>query len=172
MTISRRNPETRRNAGRDPSEVADFVERFAAALMTLGFPPMPARVFSALLATDSGTMTSAQLSESLGASPAAISGAVRYLGQLGTLSRERERGSRRDLFRVHDDVWREAALHREQMLLLMQSVVREGVNVLGPGTPAGARFAETAAFFEFLQVELPRVLERWRTQRTTYDTDS
>jgi DNA-binding transcriptional ArsR family regulator len=151
----------------DPSGVAGFIERFASALMTIGFPPMPARVFSALLATDSGTRTAAQLADSLDASPAAISGAVRYLGQLGLLSRERERGSRRDLFRVNEDVWLQAALRREQTLLLMQSTVGEGVDVLGPDTPAGVRFAETLAFFEFLQDELPRVLEKWRAHRAT-----
>jgi len=124
-------------------------------------------VFSALLATDSGTRTAAQLADSLDASPAAISGAVRYLEQVRLLSRERERGSRRDLFRVRDDVWREAALRREQMLVLMQGTVSEGVDVLGPDTPAGMRFAETLAFFEFLQDELPRVLDRWRAHRAT-----
>jgi hypothetical protein len=154
-------------AGRDPSGVADFIERFASVLMTIGFPPMPARVFSALLATDSGTLTAAQLADSLDASPAGISGAVRYLGQLGVLSRERERGSRRDLFRVNEDVWLQAALRREQTLLLMQTTVGEGVAVLGPDTPAGVRFTETLAFFEFLQDELPRVLAKWRAHRAT-----
>ena len=57
-------------------------------------------VFSALLVTDSGRLTAAQLSALLGASPAAISGAVRYLGQVGIISREREPGSRRDVYLV------------------------------------------------------------------------
>jgi len=37
--------------------------------------------------------------------------------------------------------------------------------VLGRGTPAGARIAETLAFFEFIQTELPAMLERWRARK-------
>jgi DNA-binding transcriptional regulator GbsR (MarR family) len=151
---------------RTQTEVAEYVERFASALMTIGFPRMPARVFSILLATASGRLTAADLAESLHASPAAISGAIRYLAQVGIVTRERERGSRRDLFRVHEDVWQETALRREQMLLLMHSTVSEGVEVLGRHTPAGARLANTLAFFEFIQEELPEVLGRWRARRT------
>jgi hypothetical protein len=39
------------------------------------------------------------------------------------------------------------------------------VDILGPNTPAGARLAETLAFFEFLQEEMPEVLNRWRSRR-------
>ena len=48
---------------RDPAAVARFVERFASVLVEAGIPRMPARVFSALLATDSGRLTAAELSE-------------------------------------------------------------------------------------------------------------
>jgi hypothetical protein len=43
--------------------------------------------------------------------------------------------------------------------------MREGVEALGADTPAGARMAESTAFFEFLQEELPALLERWRARR-------
>jgi hypothetical protein len=46
---------------RDEEAVRRFVERFAAGLVEAGVPAMPARVFSALLATDSGRMTAADL---------------------------------------------------------------------------------------------------------------
>jgi hypothetical protein len=36
--------------------------------------------------------------------------------------------------------------------------------VLGADTPAGARMADTVAFFEFLQTEMPALLERWRAR--------
>ena len=57
---------------------------------------MPARVFAALLFCDAGGLTSAELTELRSVSPAAISGAVRYLSQLGFISRDRKPGSRRD----------------------------------------------------------------------------
>jgi hypothetical protein len=37
--------------------------------------------------------------------------------------------------------------------------------VVGRDTAAGARIAETLAFFEFIQTELPAMLERWRARK-------
>jgi DNA-binding transcriptional regulator GbsR (MarR family) len=155
------------NSNRDADRLAlsGFIASFAAALVEVGFPRMPARVFVALLATDSGRRTSAELADLLKVSPAAISGAVRYLIQVNLLSRESEPGSRRDLFRVHDDVWYEAITRRDQMLTRLERKLREGIEVLGRDTPAGARMAETLEFFEFLQKELPMLLEKWRARK-------
>jgi predicted transcriptional regulator len=150
---------------RDPEAVSGFVEHFASVLVDAGMPRMPSRVFAALLATDSGRLTAAELASRLRASPAAISGAVRYLLPVGLVSREREPGSRRDHYRVHDDVWYESIAHRERVMVLWQSRLREGVAALGPGTPAGRRLAESLAFFEFLQTEVPAALARWRAHR-------
>lgn len=147
---------------RDRQAVSRFVERFASVLAEAGFPRMAARVFVALLATDSGRLTAAELAELLQVSPAAISGAVRYLIQVDLVSREREPGSRRDRYRVHDDVWYEAVARKDQMLDRWEGALREGITVLGGDTPAGARMAETLSFFQFMQQELPGMLARWR----------
>jgi DNA-binding transcriptional regulator GbsR (MarR family) len=147
---------------RDQHSVSVFIERFAVALTDAGFPRMPARVFAALLATDSGRLTAAEVAALLQVSPAAVSGAVRYLAQVNLASRERAPGSRRDYYRVHDDVWYEAIARRDQVLARWEHSLREGIEVLGRETAAGARMAETLAFFEFLQRELPSLLQRWR----------
>ena len=152
--------------GRDEQAVSRFVERFASALLEAGMPRMPARAFAALLATDSGVLTAAELADALQVSPAAVSGAMRYLTQLNLASREREPGSRRDRFRVHDDAWYEASVRRDQLLVRWEDALREGIAVLGRDTPAGVRMAETLAFFEFVGEELPQLLQRWRARRT------
>ena len=63
---------------KDP--LLDYIERFTAVLVAAGFPAMPARVFVALLIADSGRLSAADLAGMLRISPAAVSGAVRYLG--------------------------------------------------------------------------------------------
>jgi DNA-binding transcriptional regulator GbsR (MarR family) len=145
--------------------VLRFIERFASVLIEGGVPRMPARVFSALLATDSGRLTSAELAELLQVSPAAVSGAVRYLTQVGLVAREREPGSRRDVYRVHDDQWYEAIVRREPLLSRWERAVLEGIDAVGADTPAGRRLTDTAEFFQFLQAEMPAMLARWRAQR-------
>ncbi|MFJ3663257.1 GbsR/MarR family transcriptional regulator [Streptomyces sp. NPDC090119] len=151
--------------GRDPESVSRFVERFAAQLVEAGMPRMPARVFAALLSSDTGTLTSAELGELLRISPAAVSGAVRYLSQVHLVSREREPGSRRERYRVHSDQWHEALTSREAIIKRWEDALRDGITSLGPETPAGRRLADTLEFFEFIEEDLAGIMERWRAHR-------
>lgn len=151
--------------GRDPEAVSKFVESFAAQLVEAGMQRMPARVFAALLSSDEGSLTSAELGEQLRISPAAVSGAVRYLAQQHMVSREREPGSRRERYRVHSNQWYEALTNREGVLKRWEVALREGVTSLGDDTPAGRRMAETLAFFEFVEGEIAAMMERWRIHR-------
>ncbi|MFF0225704.1 GbsR/MarR family transcriptional regulator [Streptomyces sp. NPDC004629] len=151
--------------GRDPEAVSRFVESFAAQLVEAGVPRMPSRVFAALLASDTGTLTSAELGEQLRISPAAVSGAVRYLAQVHLVSREREPGSRRERYRVHNDQWYQALTSRDAIIKRWEDALREGVAGLGAATPAGRRLAETLAFFEFIEQDVAGMMERWRLHR-------
>src|SRR5260370_20579423 len=142
-----------------------FVERFASVLTEAGFPRMPARLCAALLATDWGRLTAAELAALLHVSAAAISGAVSYLVQVNLASREAEPGSRREHYRVHSETWYEAIASKDQVLDRCERSLRDGIEVVGRETPAGERIAETLAFFEFIQTELPAMLERWRARK-------
>ena len=138
-----------------------YRERFSSVLVAAGIPPMPARVFVALLVADSGRLSAAELAEVLRVSPAAVSGDVRYLIQVGLVHKERVPGSRRDYYRMPDDVWSDLFKLRDQVMQRWAALTREGIELLGPGTPAGARLAEHATFFDFVSRELPEVLKRW-----------
>jgi len=150
---------------RDAQAVNQFVERFASALVDAGVPRMPALVFVALLATDSGRLTADELAVQLQVSRAAISGAVRYLTHVGMLHRERQPGSRREQYVLQDDTWYELVARREQLMDRWIISARAGVEALGAATPAGARLAESLAFFEFVRAEMPALLARWRALR-------
>ena len=143
----------------------DYIERFAAVLVVAGFPPMPARVFVALLVTDSGRLTAAELAGMLRISPAAVSGAVRYLIQVGLVHKERVPGSRRDYYRMPGNMWDDLLRMRDQVMSRWTALVREGIDLVGPDTPAGGRLAEQAAFLEFVTKELSAVLARWEQYR-------
>jgi DNA-binding transcriptional regulator GbsR (MarR family) len=143
----------------------DYIERFAAVLVVAGFPPMPARVFVALLVTDSGHLTAAELAALLQISPAAVSGAVRYLIQLGLVHKERVPGSRRDYYRMQPNMWDDMLRMRDQVMARWTAMVREGIDLVGRDTAAGARLAEQAAFLEFATEQFAEVLARWDKYR-------
>ncbi|MFI9809631.1 GbsR/MarR family transcriptional regulator [Streptomyces sp. NPDC052301] len=107
--------------------------------------------------------------EQLKISPAAVSGAVRYLAQVHMVSREREPGSRRERYRVHSDQWYEALTNREAIIKRWEDALREGVAGLGADTPAGRRLAETLDFFESIERDVAEMMERWRAYREQRD---
>ena len=154
-----------RAASPDADATLRFVEDFALLLVDAGVPRMPARVFACVLADDSGALTAGDLAERLQVSPAAISGAVRWLTQMHLLTRAREPGARRDHYRMRDDQWYEATVFKTAALRRFEDVLAEGVALVGADTPAGRRLEETQEFFAFFRAELPALLERFRATR-------
>ena len=142
-----------------------YIERFAAVLVAAGFPPMPARVFVALVVSEDGRLTAADLAATLRISPAAVSGAVRYLIQVGLVHKERVPGSRRDYYRMPGNMWDDLLRMRDQVMSRWGALVREGIDLVGPDTAAGARLAEQAAFLEFATREMADLLTRWEKYR-------
>jgi len=149
--------------------VARFVERFALFLVESGVPRMPARVFGSLLVSEDGARTAAELAEHLRVSPAAVSGAVRYLAQVGLIVRARHPGERRDHYEVAEDVWYEAYANRDKQFEQWATLMGDGAAVLGPDTRAGARLDQSRKFFEFLRLEIPNLLTRWREYQREHD---
>lgn len=156
-----------RDDGEHPG--SHFVERFADVLVASGVPRMPSRVLAQLTATDEGRLTAGELAASLHASPAAISGAVRYLEQVGLIRRTRTRGSRRDHVVLSHDRWYDNVVGRMDLVALWASVLREGADAVGRESPAGRRLLESSEFFEFLRAEMPKVTERWLRSRAARD---
>jgi DNA-binding transcriptional regulator GbsR (MarR family) len=144
-----------------------FVERFALLLTEAGLPRMPARAFACLLAEDSGQLTAAELAERLEVSPAAISGAVRYLTRVGMVMRDREPGARRDHYRLHDEPWADMYRDRGELMRRWQRETSQAVALLGPDTPAGRRLQESHEYFVFLEEELNAIAERWRQRKAS-----
>ena len=153
---------------RDEQAVRQFVERFAAVLSQAGIPLMPARVFVALLTADAPRLTADDIAGILQVSPAAVSGAVRYLLPLGLVSRETEPGSRRYWYRMPADVWHEVVRLRDQMMMRWSQTLRDGLDLLGRDSPAGQRMSESIMYFDFVQKELPMVLSRWEEYRDSH----
>jgi hypothetical protein len=145
-----------------------FIEQFALMLVEAGMPRMPSRVFAAVLAEDSGRLTAGEIAARLRVSPAAVSGAVRYLVQVRLLFRGREPGARSDHYYLNEnDPWYAAMTNRTTLLARWEESAARGADVLGEDRPAGARLRETAEFFGFLREEMPALLERWHRSRRT-----
>jgi predicted transcriptional regulator len=149
------------DANRDPAEVRRFIETFTGHLAQAGFPRTPARIFVALLTSDSSSLTAAELSELLETSPASVSNGVQYLLQTGLIVAEGEPGSRRHHYRMPAEVWQDIVRLRDRQFTQWAAELRHGADVLGPGSPAGARMTDTVRYFEFISTEMSGLLARW-----------
>ena len=156
---------------RDEEAVKTFIERYAAVLTESGFPRMPARIFVALLASERGRLTAAELADVLHSSPAAISGGVRFLTQNYLASREREPGSRRDVYVVHDDALMESTVNRTPLVARWAAQLRAGMEAVGPETAAGHRVALNLEFAEFVLDEMEGMVKRWNEHKATLGLD-
>jgi DNA-binding MarR family transcriptional regulator len=142
---------------------SQFVERFAGVLANSGVPLMSARVMARMLVSPTGTMTASELAESLQISQPAVSGAVRQLIQVAFISRERLPGSRKDHYRIRDDVFAAILERRNNALGEWESSTRSGAELFGPDTPVGHRLLEAADFFAFISEDLNQLIKNWRT---------
>lgn len=142
------------------------VERFAQTMEASGMPRMASRVFAYVLADDADRYTAAELAQGLRVSPAAISGAVRYLVDARLLFREREPGQRSELFRVYDDdVWRKIMLARIPLLEQWVAGLDQAIAMVGESGRGGRRLVETRAFIAFIHEEMIAMIDRWSERR-------
>ncbi|UYM07311.1 GbsR/MarR family transcriptional regulator [Solicola gregarius] len=147
----------------------EVVEHLAMVMTESGLPRMPARVFAYVLADDAEIYTAGELSEGLRVSPAAISGAVRYLVNVGLLAKQRLPGDRRDHYRVFDeDVFGAMIAQRAPVLGRWSDAFGRAVEVLGADRPGGRRLADGVLFFEFMQEDQQDVLARWHAYRAAH----
>ncbi|MBB5081752.1 GbsR/MarR family transcriptional regulator [Nonomuraea endophytica] len=145
----------------DEGDIAGFRERFAQIMVEYGMPRMAARVYAALLVSDSGKLSAAELAERLEAGAPAISGAVKYLVQVRLVERGREPGTRHDFCRIHEHTWSHFVSRSDPMLARVQGGADDGVAVLGLDTPAGQRLDETRRFFAFVREEISQSMAKW-----------
>ena len=144
------------------------VERVTSLFADAGMPRMASRVFAYALADDAEHYTAAELAEGLRVSPAAVSGAVRYLVDTQLLVKEREPGTRADLYRVdEDDVWSAIMLARLPLLERWERSVAEAADLVGPEHRGGRRLRETREYFRFSRDEMAGMIERWREHRAS-----
>ncbi|MGF1429292.1 helix-turn-helix domain-containing protein [Kitasatospora sp. LaBMicrA B282] len=147
--------------GRDPEAVRAYEETFTTVLMQSGLAKMMSRVLACLYTTDEGSLTASELVERLQVSPASISKAIAFLEGQGLVRRERDEG-RRERYVADNDVWYESMMASARATAQIVDTAREGVGVLGPGTPAAARLENIARFLDFVSESTARAAEQAR----------
>jgi DNA-binding MarR family transcriptional regulator len=147
--------------GRDDEAVREYEEAFTTLLMQQGLPKMMARVLTCLFIADAGSLSASELVQHLQVSPASVSKAIAFLEDQGLIRRQRDE-RRRERYFVDDDVWYQSTIASARGIAQVAKTARQGVSVLGPGTPAAARLENIARFSDFISESILRAAEQVR----------
>ena len=151
--------------GRDAEAVREYEDMFTTVLMASGLPKMMSRVLTCLYTSDTGGLTASELVQRLQVSPASISKAITHLESQDLVRRERDerrRERRRERYIVDDDVRYQAMIASARSNAQLAETARQGVAILGPGTPAAARLENIARFLDFVGENITRAAEQAR----------
>jgi DNA-binding transcriptional regulator GbsR (MarR family) len=157
-----RDPGTPPQAhGRDAEAVREYEEKFTTVLTQSGLPKMMSRVLTCFYTTDAGSLTASELAGRLQVSPASVSKAIAFLESQGLVRRERDE-RRRERYFVDDDVWYRSMMASAQASAHIVETARQGVAVLGSGTPAAARLENIARFVDFVSESITHAAQQAR----------
>ncbi|GAA4300989.1 helix-turn-helix domain-containing protein [Actinomadura sp. NPDC048955] len=145
--------------GRDAEAVQEFQETIATIVMASGLPKMASRVLGCLYTADT-SLTASELAERLQVSAASVSKAVTLLTGLELIRRESD--GRRERYVVDNDLWYQSMIRSIRDNDRFSEAARQGVAVLGRGTPAGTRLENAARFLDFVSESLTRAVEQAR----------
>ena len=140
-------------------------DQAAAMLTAAGLPRMPARTLMALVASPDEGYTAAELAERLGVSPAAISGAVRYLTSLRMIARVTRPGERLARYEMVDDGWHAMVVANAPLYGRLADAIDEIADENAGAQHSVARAREVAGFLRFLQTRMPELVEEWWRSR-------
>ncbi|WP_329582661.1 helix-turn-helix domain-containing protein [Streptomyces sp. NBC_01361] len=147
--------------GRDAEAVRAYEETFTTVLIQSGTPKMMARVMACLTLTDTGSLTAAELVQRLQVSPASVSKAIAFLESQGMVRRERD-DRRRERYVVDNDIMYQSMMASARSTAHVVDIARQGVGVLGSGTPAATRLENIARFLDFVSESIARAAEQAR----------
>jgi len=119
-------------------------------------------VLTCLYTSDTGSLTASELVQRLDVSPASVSKAISYLEVQGLARRERDEESRRERYVVDDDVWYQSMIAAARSNAQLAETARQGVVVLGAGSPAANRLENIARFVDFVGESIARAAEQAR----------
>ncbi len=147
--------------------LAAFVEEVALFFDQAGMPRIAGRILGYLLVCHPPYRSATQLSEELGASKGSVSTMVRMLRNTGLVEPAPVPGERATYLRIRDDGFEGVFEQQIRHVSAFGALASKGLRLLGDADPERTRRLRTlAAIYGFYEVEMPRLLERWREERT------
>ena len=146
---------------------SDFIEEMGQFLGGYGMTPMAGRMWGWLLLCDPPEQTAAEIADALQASRGAISGTARILASAGFIRRTTRRGDRREYFSSPPEALDSMLSNAAVIYRRLREIAEHGLAAAETSSSsAQARLLEFHDVVAFIEVELPRVIERFLSERS------
>jgi DNA-binding transcriptional regulator GbsR (MarR family) len=145
-----------------------FVEEMGLYLEQTGLPRMAGRIVGWLLICHPPEQTQPDLVEALQASKSSISTALRTLLQYNLVQRAIIPGERRDYYRIAPDLWVQSWQARMSYLAALRQLSEKGLQALDEAEAPESqrrRLEQMRDLHGFLEVEFPKLLEKWEREK-------
>jgi biotin operon repressor len=153
------------------AEIADqrrYAEEAAVVLAGMGMPQAYGKLLGWLLICTPAAQSGAELSAALGLSKGSVSAGLRMLESGGLVRRVPMPGRRGTFFEMAPDAIMRAA-GSEKFTLFRQLMDRGLAVVGGEDAPGAERLRITRDFYAFIEVEVPKLIARFRAERGLSD---
>jgi len=149
------------------AEEVEFVERWSRILAAEGLPPVAGRLWAWLLVCEPADQTVEDISEAIGASRGAISGAVRMLEPSGLVIRSKRAGDRREYWRTSPDAVIHSLEAKERQTRPSLHALDAIITALGDRPEESlARLRETQRLYAKLLRMFPELIDQIKAERT------
>jgi len=144
-----------------------YVEEFGLFWEQMGLPRMTGRILGWLLICDPPEQTMTDLTEVLQASKSSISTGTRMLIQFGFIERISLPGERKDYCRLLPHLWTRVLAAKQGQLTDFLQLAQRGLALLSEtDAQRRERLEEMHDLYAFMEVEYPKLLERWQFERS------
>ena len=142
-----------------------FIEEMGQFLGGYGMTPMAGRMWGWLLLCDPPEQTAAQIAEALQASRGSVSGTARILASAGFIRRTTRRGDRREYFSSPPEALDSMLSNASVIYRQLRVIADHGLEAAEETPGARARMQEFHDVMAFIEVEVPRVIDRFLAER-------
>ncbi len=146
-------------------EQSRFIEEMGQFLGGYGMTPMAGRMWGWLLLCDPPEQSASEIAEALQASRGAVSGAARILTTAGFIRRTTRRGDRREYFSSPPEALDSMLSSASVIYRQLRIIAEHGLDAAGDSPSAQARMQEFHDVMAFIEVEVPRVIDRFLDDR-------
>lgn len=143
----------------------EYIEKVGLFYADLGLSRMSGRILGCLMASSKESLSFEEIKTQLDASKGSISGNINILLAQGFIDRETKPGDRKTYYRFSDNCVYRLFHSKFNQIMEMRNLLILANEINTPAVDKHGRINKMIGFYNYLEQELPKMVERWKKQQ-------